>query len=59
MRQRNEVEEIELSEDEESALDAAWDKLSDQPDDEEKFQHHEMKPSPFKGRKFVPPKEKA
>ena len=26
---------------------------------EEKFQHHEMPPSPFKDRKFIPPKEKS
>lgn len=26
---------------------------------DEKFQHHAMKPSPFKDRKFMPPKEKS
>ena len=57
-------EEIDLDEQEEEALDVAWASLAEGesescPDcQKEKFVHHELPPSRFKGRKFVPPKEK-
>lgn len=52
MQQREEVEEIQLSEDEESALDAAWDKLSES-DGKDAIKTPSVKDMPkrFKGRR--------